>query len=191
MANHVELGFAADVAPSVPAPAGEAVAAAADGLHGCFDEASVLESAMVALGRIGLRVGLLIREGDALRCGPLLIDAADREIIERNSGGAVGALRIPLSVSDGLRSLLSGSRPLYVENAADGLGCLGPFKPLATALLAGRALCAAPIAVEGESFGLLLAQGEAVTAEAVPGFERFAARLGAAIAAARRRRRSA
>ncbi|QRN99291.1 GAF domain-containing protein [Archangium violaceum] len=171
----------------------EALVAASGELVRCRDEQSVLEAVAETIHRQGFYVTVMLVEGDVLRHGPMLQDAASMEAAEKLYGRPIPEVRIPRSSVPHIEEVFARRKAAFHQDILPALERFhGPevLELLGRTYMARRALDA-PIFVEGEPYGLLSVQGEALTPASAATLELFARQVGGALENVRHHRLAA
>jgi two-component system, NtrC family, sensor histidine kinase HydH len=171
----------------------EALAEAAGELMRCRDEHAVLDKAVEVIHRQGFFVAVLLLEGDALVHGPMRQDPALVAIGEQIYGSSIHEVRFPRSSLPHLEEVFTRRKAAFHHDLIRALENFHPLElreQMRGAYPIVRALDA-PIFLEGEPYGVLSVQGEALTPTSAATLELFARHVGGALENVRHHRLAA
>jgi signal transduction histidine kinase len=171
----------------------EALVQAAGELVRCREEPAVLETAVEAIHQQGFFVSVLILEGNVLAHGPYRQHPEAVAAIESRFGCPLPQVRIPLSTSPHLAEVFTQRKAAFHRDVFRPMERVHRPEVLAQLRRSYRAVRALdmPIFVEGEPYGMLAVQGEALTPASAATLELFARQVGGALENVRQHRLAA
>jgi two-component system, NtrC family, sensor histidine kinase HydH len=171
----------------------EALVQASGELVRCRDEQTVLETAVEAIHQQGFFVTVLLLEGESLVHGPMRQDPAQVAAGELLYGQPIQEVRFPRASMPHLEEVLTRRKAAFHQDSLRALENFHPSELLAQMRRASPVVRAldAPIFVEGEPYGVLSVQGEALTPTSAATLELFARQVGGALENVRHHRLAA